>query len=218
MKDNGVVFGDSDIFSNTQSSFYLFRWVSTIFEGNTCFFTYKFASCKDGNILKLCFSVISKRWRFNGTDFKIVFDSVQNEASKKFALNIFCDNQEWFLLLICQLKERQYFSDISKFLLNYEYVTILKFDFLFLFISNEIRRYVSSVEFQTINEFYLVVKCFSFLDSDGSINTNLFVKISKHITNLSVSVCWNSCDIWNSSTSSNLSGTLMELIRNFFYR
>jgi hypothetical protein len=34
-----------------------------------------------------------------------------------------------------------------------------------------------------------VVKCFSFLDSDGSINTNLFVKISKHITNLSVSVC-----------------------------
>ena len=216
MEDNGVVFGDRDISSNTQSSFYFFRGVSTILEGNACFFTYEFASCEDSNVLELCFSVVSERGCFNGADFKIIFDSVQNKASKEFAFNIFCDDQEGFLLLISELKERQNFSDVSKFFLNYEYVTILKFNFLFFFISNEVRRNVSSVEFQTINKFNLVMKCFSLLDSDSSINTNLFVKISKHITDLSVSVCWNSCDIGNSCTSSDLSGAVMELAWNLF--
>jgi len=103
MKDNRVVFGDSYIFGNTQSSFDLFRWVSTIFKGHTCLFTYEFASGEDGNILELCFSVISEGWCFNGADFKIVFDSVQNESSKELAFNIFCDDQERFLLLISEL-------------------------------------------------------------------------------------------------------------------
>lgn len=189
MEDNGVVFGDRDISSNTQSSFYFFRGVSTVLEGNACFFTYEFASCEDSNVLELCFSVVSERWCFNGADLKIVFDSIQNKASKELAFNIFCNDQERFLLLISELKEGQNFSDVSKFFLNYKHITVLKFNFLFLLVSNEVRRNVSSVEFQTINELYLVVKCFSLLDSDSSINTNLLVKISKHITDLSVSVC-----------------------------
>ena len=175
MKENGIVFSDCDVLSNTQSGFDFFRWVSTVFKSDTGLFTYEFSSCEDSNILKLCFSIISERWCLNSTDFKIIFDSVQNQTGKQFALNVFSDNQEWFLFLISDFKERKNFSNISEFFFNDKYITVLELNFLFLFVSNEVRRNVSSIEFQTIYELDFMMKSFTFLDSDSSMNTNFFV-------------------------------------------
>jgi hypothetical protein len=79
------------------------------------------------------------------------------------------------LFLISDFKERKNFSNISEFFFNDKNITVLELNFLFLFVSNEVRRNVSSIEFQTIYELDFMMKSFTFLDSDSSMNTNFFV-------------------------------------------
>ena len=103
---------------------------------------------------------------------------------------------------------------ISNFLFNNQNIRILEFDSLFFIISNKIRRNKSSVKLKTINIFNFMVKSFSLLNCDSSMSSDFFIKVSKHISNLSISICWNCCNIGNSFSSFHWCWSSFKLFNN----
>lgn len=115
------------------------------------------------------------------------------------------------MLLISELKIWKYLLEISNLLLDCQNIAVFKLYSLLLIISNEIRWYVSSVKLKTINILNFMMKCFSLLNCYGAVNTYFVVQVSKHISNLSVSVSRNSGHIWYSLSTSDFSRISLEL-------
>jgi len=103
---------------------------------------------------------------------------------------------------------------VSYFLFNNQNIWVFKFNFLFFVISNKIRGNKSSIELKTINILNLMMKSFSLLNCNSSMCSNFFIKISKHISNLPISISWNCCDIGDGFSSFHWSGGGFKLFNN----
>lgn len=144
-------------------------------EGGACFFAHEFASCKNCDILKGGFSVLSEWGGFDSTDFQVVFQSVQDKTCKQFSLDIFSNDEERFLLLVGKFEEGKDLPKIGKFFLNIEDIAVLKLYFLFFLVIEEVGGDVPSVEAEAIDVFNLMVEGFSFFDGDDAMITHFFV-------------------------------------------
>ena len=141
----------------------------------TCLITDKSATSKDGNILKSWLSVISEWGSFNCTYFKVIFESVKDKSSQELSFNILGDDQEGFLFLISELKEGKDLSQSSEFLLDIEDVAVLILYFLLLIVGEEVGWDVSSIEAESIDVLYFMIKCFSFFDCDYAVVAHFFI-------------------------------------------
>ena len=144
-------------------------------EGDACFLAHEFASCKNCDILKGGFSVLSEWGGFDSTDFQVVFQSVQDKTCKQFSLDIFSNDEERFLLLVGKFEEGKDLPKIGKFFLNIEDIAVLKLYFLFFLVIEEVGGDVPSVEAEAIDVFNLMVEGFSFFDGDDAMITHFFV-------------------------------------------
>ena len=167
-------------------------------KGGACFLTYKSTSCKNGDILKGGFSVLSEWGGFNSTNFQVIFQSVQDETCKQFSLDIFGDNEKGFLFLIGEFEEGKNLPKIGEFFLNIEDVAVLKLYFLFFLVVEEIGGDITSVETEAIDVFNLMVKGFSLFNGDDAMVTHFFIQIGKNLTDFFISVSRDCCYIEDS--------------------
>lgn len=80
MKNGSIIFGDGDIFGNTQSCLDAFGCFPNLVQEHACFFSDKLATGYCGNILHRGLTVVSKRWGLNDTDFQVALQLVHNEV------------------------------------------------------------------------------------------------------------------------------------------
>lgn len=188
VKNDGVILGNGDVFGDTEGSLNLLGTRSNAFKSDASLFADEFSSSEDSDVLKDGLSVVSEGGSLHSADLQVVLEPVEDQASQELTLDVFGNDQKGFLLLVGQLKERQDIPNVAELLLDNEDVAVLELDLLLLLVSHEVRRNVSPVELETINELNLVVKGLTFLDSDGSMDSHLLVEISKHVADTPITV------------------------------
>ena len=70
-------------------------------------FADELSTCQDGNVFKHRFSAIAKARRFNSDDFETSAEAVYNESCKRFAFDVFCDDEEGFARFCNRLQDRE---------------------------------------------------------------------------------------------------------------
>ena len=91
VNDSSLVFGDVDFLSGTQ------HVDCDIFQFHAKIFRDHLAASQDRNVLQHGFTTIAETRCFHSCDFQAAAQFVHNQSRKRFAFNIFCDDEKWFL-------------------------------------------------------------------------------------------------------------------------
>ena len=193
MIKDGVFLGDFNLSAVTENAFV---WV---FESDSDFLWDDCGSCKDGQIVKDGFSVVTKWWGLDSADLETSLNLVDNQVGQWFAFDIIGDDQQGSLFFQGNFQELKDVLEWWDLVFGDQDQWLLEIDLLRLLVVNEVWWNVSSVELESLNEFDFVLEGFALANGDNTCMADFFEKISEFLTDLFIAIGWDggdALDLW----------------------
>ena len=111
MQQDGVVFGDFNFASCSQNG------LVAVFEGDSNLFGDHGAAGENGEVVEDGLPVVPKAGGLDSSDVDAALDPIQDEVGQRFALDVFCDDEQRAFLLDGVLEVFEYLVEVADFVL-----------------------------------------------------------------------------------------------------
>src|SRR5690606_28042624 len=118
-------------------------------------------------------TTITKARSLNSCYLQRSSQTVDNQSSQSFTINILSNDQQWTACLSCLLKNGQHILHSADLFVMDQDVRIVKFGFHLLSIGYKVRRDVATVKLHTFNNLNSCFSSLGFFYSDNTFTTNL---------------------------------------------
>ena len=160
--DGCIVFVDNNLLSSTQ---HIHR---SAFQLQTFFFRDDRTARQYGDIFQHGLTTIAEARSFYGTDLQRTTQTVNDQGSQGFAIDIFSDNQQRTTALNCRFQDRQQVFQDRNLLVVDQYIWIFHLAFHLFRIGYEVRRDIATVELHTFHDVNRCFSTFGFFNGDNA--------------------------------------------------
>ncbi len=158
--DRRGIFVDSHFFGATQ------HIERCMFERQAFFFRNHRTARQDGDIFQHFFTAVAESGSFHSRNLQRSAQTVYNQGRKRFRIDIFCDNQQWFAGLNALLEDGKKIFDGRYFFVVDKNLRIFEFHLHAFGIGHEIRRDISAIELHPFYDIYIRIGTFGFFDGN----------------------------------------------------
>src|SRR6185312_6871242 len=127
------------------------------------------ATREDRDVFEHGLAAIAEARSLDGGDLQAATQLVDDERCKRFALNVFSDDEKRFARLHDGFENRQHRLQTRKLLLMNENVRGLEFGDHLVGVGNEVRREISAIELHAFDDFEFGLHAFAFFDRDDAL-------------------------------------------------
>src|SRR5690606_6241106 len=142
-------------------------------------------------------TTITKARSLNSCYLQRSSQTVDNQSSQSFTINILSNDQQWTACLSCLLKNGQHILHSADLFVMDQDVRIVKFGFHLLSIGYKVRRDVATVKLHTFNNLNSCFSSLGFFYSDNTFTTNLRHSFGNQTTDFLVIVGRDLCNLFN---------------------
>ena len=189
VNNRGVVLVDSDALGFTQHA------ERDVLELDAEVFADHFALGEDRNVLQHRLAAITEARCLDRSHFQATAQLVDNECRQRFALDVFCDNQQRTARLDSRFEDRKHRLQVRKLLLVDQDVWVVEFNRHFVRVSDEVRAEVAAVELHAFNNIEFKLEALGFFNGDNAFFADLFHRFSDFLANFTVAIGRDNADL-----------------------
>lgn len=182
VEDNSVLLGDSNGASSTE------HVGGSLLKLDVEFVSEDGTAGEDGNVTEDRLSVVAESGGLDGSDGELTSKLVENDSSKRLAVNVLGNDQQRSTGLGGNFEGRKDVLKGRDLLLGEEDEGLLELNTLVLGVGDEVRGNEASVESHTLGNLNLVVNGSALLDGDDTLLADLLHSLSNNGTDVSVTV------------------------------
>ena len=182
-----------------------------VFELETEFFGNHFTAGKDGDVFEHGFAAVAETGSLDRTGLECSAEAVYHEGGKRFAVNIFGNDEQGASGLRDFLEQGKHVLHVGNFLVVDENVGILEDRFHPVAVGYEVGRDIPAVELHTFNEIGGGIHGLGFFNGDNAVLADLFDCVCQDLSDFLVVVGGNGRDMRYFVRSLDFLGILADL-------
>ena len=189
--DGRVILGNSYLVGSTQ------HFDSSLFQLQTFFLADDNTTGQHCNILQHFLATVTEARSLHCTNLQLRTQTVYNQSCQRFAIHIFCNNQQRTTGLYCRFEDRQEIFQVGNLLIINQDVRFFHFALHLLRIGNEVSREVTTVELHTFNHTDSSISTLCLFDSDNTVFGNFAHSVCNQLADNGVVVGRNGSNLLN---------------------
>ena len=186
-----IILGDSYLVGSTQ------HFDSSLFQLQTFFLADDNTTGQHCNIFQHFLATVTEARSLHCTNLQLRTQTVYNQSCQRFAIHIFCNNQQRTTSLYCRFKNGQEIFQVGNLLIINQDVRFLHFALHLLRVGNEVSREVATIELHTFNHTDSSISTLGLFDSDDTVFGNFAHSVCNQLTDNGVIVGRNRSNLFN---------------------
>src|SRR5690606_35656038 len=153
------------------------------------------AARENRDVLQHGLTAIAEARRLDRRNLHDAADRVHDQRGKRFALDVFGDDEQRTAGLRDALEQREQLAHVADLLLVEQHVRVVELSGLILLIIDEVRREIAAVELHTLDDVELVLQTRTFFDRDHAFLADLLHRIRNRLADRLVGVRGDRADL-----------------------
>src|SRR5207248_6761335 len=178
----------------------------------------RLAAGQNRDVLQHSLAAIPEARRLDGGDLQAATQTVDDEGSERFALDVFRDNHKRLAALHHGFQQRQQFVQRRELLLVDQDVGIFHFNAHLVGVGDEVGRDVAAVELHAFDNVEFGLERLGFLNRDDALVADLLHGVGEELADFGVAVGGDGADLGDLLVRGDLLGVFDEVGDHGFHR
>ncbi len=209
VNDCGVFLGDRNALGCAEHvEGHVFQLDAEVF-GNNC------TTGQDSDVFQHGFTAVTEARSFYSSDLQATAQLVDNQRCKRFAFNVFSNDDQRLAGLNNGFEDRQHWLKRGELLLVKKDQRVIHLGDHLVRVGDEVRRQVTAVELHAFYDFKFGFQGLGFFDGDDTFIADLVHGLGDHVTNFFFAVCGDGTNLCDLVIRLDLLGVFFQLLDNF---